>query len=181
MERKVAFTRRERYYLGMAHAAAGDAEEGTGGTCSRLRVGACIVLNDAVVGTGYNGAPAGLPHCDHSRCDTHDEPWGTCARDLAINAPCVQSGTRGGHCENVVHAEKNAIGRCVIRPLGGIEYTTHTPCWECFKFALNSGIVGWVWDEVYRPLDQRIVDAARKNGFYLKGPFGGTPEGHGQA
>src|SRR5512138_3619087 len=33
-------------------------------TCGRLRVGAIIVKERRILTTGYNGSPAGLPHCD---------------------------------------------------------------------------------------------------------------------
>lgn len=37
-------------------------------TCSRLQVGAVFHRDGRILMTGYNGAPSGLPHCDH-RCD----------------------------------------------------------------------------------------------------------------
>jgi dCMP deaminase len=35
------------------------------GTCPELQVGCAFSLNGRILVTGYNGAPAGLPHCDH--------------------------------------------------------------------------------------------------------------------
>ena len=35
------------------------------GTCSRLQVGAVFSRDGRIVSTGYNGAPAGMPHCIH--------------------------------------------------------------------------------------------------------------------
>lgn len=43
-------------------------------TCDRAHVGAVIVRNRRMLTTGYNGAPAGLPHCDeigHLLIDDH--------------------------------------------------------------------------------------------------------------
>jgi len=34
-------------------------------TCSRLAVGAVLARDNRVLSTGYNGAPASLPHCSH--------------------------------------------------------------------------------------------------------------------
>lgn len=35
------------------------------GTCSRLKVGAIFSIDGRILVQGYNGAPAGLPHCEH--------------------------------------------------------------------------------------------------------------------
>ena len=34
-------------------------------TCSRNHVGAVIAKDGRHIGSGYNGAPAGMPHCEH--------------------------------------------------------------------------------------------------------------------
>lgn len=37
-------------------------------TCPRLHVGAVLVKNRRIKGTGYNGSPKGLDHCDDVGC-----------------------------------------------------------------------------------------------------------------
>jgi deoxycytidylate deaminase len=37
-------------------------------TCLRAKVGAVIVRDRSIVSTGYNGAPAGMPHCIDVGC-----------------------------------------------------------------------------------------------------------------
>jgi deoxycytidylate deaminase len=35
-------------------------------TCSRNHVGVVIARNGRTIGSGYNGAPAGMAHCEHT-------------------------------------------------------------------------------------------------------------------
>jgi len=37
-------------------------------TCSRAKVGAVIARDKNILATGYNGAPAGMPHCTDVGC-----------------------------------------------------------------------------------------------------------------
>lgn len=55
-------------------------------TCPRAKVGAVIVKNNHIISTGYNGAPAGEPHC--------------------LDEGCI---VEHGHCLRAVHAEVNAV------------------------------------------------------------------------
>ena len=99
------------------------------GTCSRLRVGAVASREGRVLSTGYNGAPKGLPHCDHSGST---DPLG-----------CVVS----------VHAEANAVAfaaRYGVSLDGAELHLTHSPCVACAHLIINSGIARVVYDESYR-------------------------------
>jgi len=95
------------------------------GTCSRLQVGAVVVQNNRVVGTGYNGAPQNIPHCEHYE-----------------DAPCEIS----------VHAEVNALlyARFDEGAWGPTKmYCTHMPCFECSKLILNTPITIVYYREWY--------------------------------
>lgn len=99
------------------------------GTCSRLQVGAVISRDGRVIVTGYNGAPAGLPHCDHS----YDMPL------------------RG--CDNAEHAERNAIAFAARYGLAleGAELDcTHAPCLNCARSIINAGITRVRYLHAYR-------------------------------
>lgn len=97
-------------------------------TCSRLHVGAVVVQDRQVLSTGYNGAPSGIAHCEHSD-----------------DTPCSIS----------VHAEANAVlfaptlVPCFIREM----YVTHAPCFHCAKLIINAGIDRVVYKDLYRSPD----------------------------
>jgi dCMP deaminase len=85
-------------------------------TCLRRRVGAILVKDRRILATGYNGAPAGLPHCDETGCVR--ERLG------------VPSGERHELCRGI-HAEQNAIIQSANYGTGisrSTIYTTHHPC-----------------------------------------------------
>src|SRR3989344_4813736 len=93
---------------------------GSRSTCDRAHVGAVITKNNVIMSTGYNGAPRGLPHCDD------------------IGHEIV-----GGHCVRTVHAEANAIAQAARNGLsidGACIYLTNSPCYDCFKMIINSGV-----------------------------------------
>lgn len=77
------------YYLDIAQTVAARS------TCLRKKYGAIIVKNDAILSTGYNGAPRGRKNC----CDI-----GYCMRDKLG----IPRGERYEMCRSV-HAEANAI------------------------------------------------------------------------
>lgn len=107
----------------------------TRSTCDRKHVGAVVVLDKAILSTGYNGSIRGMPHCD-------DEGH------IMEN----------GHCVATVHAEANAIIQARTSIEGATIYTTASPCWPCFKLMANAGIRRIVFSEFYG--DARTVEAA---------------------
>jgi dCMP deaminase len=106
--------------------------------CLRRRVGAVIVVDKAIIATGYNGTPMGVRNC----CD------GGCPR-CASDAP---SGAGYDTCV-CVHAEQNAIvlaARHGNATDGGILYATLRPCFGCAKESIQAGIREIVFDEPYQ-------------------------------
>lgn len=89
-------------------------------TCDRAHVGAVIVRDRRILTTGYNGAPAGLPHCDD-------------IGHLMVD----------GHCVRTLHAEQNAIIQAALHGVhtsSSTIYVTHQPCLNCAKMIINAGI-----------------------------------------
>lgn len=103
---------------------------GSRGTCDRVQVGSVIVKNKRILSTGYNGAPAGLPHCDEIG---HE-----------IQTVTNEDGKQSNHCIRTAHAEMNAIcnaARIGVAIDGATIYCKMTPCYKCAQSIINSGIV----------------------------------------
>ncbi|CAB1254008.1 cytidine/deoxycytidylate deaminase family protein [Clostridium sp. MT-14] len=98
-------------------------------TCPRLHVGAVLVKNRRIKGTGYNGSPRGLEHCDEVGCYL-----------------------KNNHCIRTIHAEVNCL--LEVSPEdreNSTLYVTHMPCPECQKLIITCGIKRVVYSEDYKP------------------------------
>jgi dCMP deaminase len=105
----------------------------TRATCDRKHVGAVIVVGKTIVSTGYNGSPRGMPHCDEV---------GHEMKDMGGRMSCVRT----------VHGEANALAQAArtgAKVEGGTLYTTASPCYDCLKLIINSGISRVVCKEFY--------------------------------
>ena len=97
-------------------------------TCTRRRVGAVAVKDKRILATGYNGAPAGVPHCLEVGC---------LREQLGI-----PSGQRHEICRGL-HAEQNVIIQAAVHGIniaGAELYCTTHPCVLCSKMLINCGI-----------------------------------------
>ncbi|WKZ29013.1 MAG: cytidine/deoxycytidylate deaminase family protein [Patescibacteria group bacterium] len=114
------------YFMGIAKIVA------TRGTCNRLQVGAVLVKDRRIVATGYNGAPPGMPHCDGPAGHLMEE----------------------NHCIRTVHAEENCVLQAAVMggngTVGSTLYTTHSPCYHCFKALAGAGVKRIVAGAEYR-------------------------------
>ena len=98
--------------------------------CIRRKVGALIVKNKMIISDGYNGTPAGFENI----CEDED------------------NNTKS----YVLHAEANAItkvARSNNSSEGATLYVTTSPCIECAKLIIQSGIKRLVFSELYRMKD----------------------------
>ena len=98
--------------------------------CTRRQVGALIVKDKMIISDGYNGTPTGFPN--------------VCEDDTNVSLPYV------------LHAEANAItkiARSGNNSDGATLYVTDSPCIECAKLIIQSGIRRVVYDREYRLTD----------------------------
>lgn len=109
----------------------------TRSTCLRRQVGAVLTKEKNILATGYNGAPAGVRHCEETGCLRNQ-----------LNIP---SGENHELCRGV-HAEQNAIVQAAkwgTSINGATLYSTVLPCFICAKMIINAGIVRIVIAEPY--------------------------------
>lgn len=107
--------------------------------CERRKVGALLVKDKMIISDGYNGTPAGFEN--------------VCETDEGVTKPYV------------LHAEANAItkvARSNNSSEGSTLYVTASPCMECSKLIIQSGIRRVVYSELYRITDG--LDLLKKAG-----------------
>jgi len=140
----------DRYFADLAEAVS------KRGTCDRKKVGAVLVVGKRIVATGYNGALAGLPHCDEVGHDLVD----TLGPDGVARPNCVRT----------VHAEANAVAqaaRAGVALEGATAYVNTYPCWPCFRLLVSAGIARVVYTDAYRP-DERVQASAKRLGIAIE-------------
>lgn len=98
--------------------------------CIRKKVGALIVKDKMIISDGYNGTPSGFENiCEEENGTTK---------------------------QYVLHAEANAITK-VAKSSNNCDnatlYVTTSPCLECSKLIVQSGIKKVVFKELYRITD----------------------------
>ena len=108
-------------------------------TCTRAKVGAVIVRDKNILATGYNGAPAGMPHCLDVGC--------------LVYTSRTPSGELEENCFRTIHAEINAIAQAAKNGASIRDadiYITHTPCIQCVKVLINTGIRRIFYEREYK-------------------------------
>lgn len=140
----------------------------------RKKVG-CILVNsnDQVVAQGYNGMPSGFDNqCETDYCDKYNKPIDK------LEHSCIESCMNEDHMtcsrcphyrtktkEEVLHAESNAIAKCA-RSTNSSEgctlYVTMSPCVNCAKTIIQSGIAAVYYLEQYK--DSTGLDLLRSAG-----------------
>ena len=107
--------------------------------CKRRQVGALIVKDRMIISDGYNGTPSGFEN--------------VCEDENGVTKPYV------------LHAEANAISKVAKSGNSSAEatlYVTASPCLECAKLIIQSGIRRVVYRDEYRLTDG--IDLLRRAG-----------------
>lgn len=109
----------------------------------RRQVGCVIVKDQQIVSFGYNGTPSGF---DNS-CEESVE---SCQNNCSCGG-CETTVTK----KEVLHAESNALTKIAKSTMSSGDadlYTTTSPCFECAKLIIQSGIKRVFYNETYRDM-----------------------------
>ena len=130
----------DRRYLAMAQI------WGQNSYCVRRKVGALLVKDKMIISDGYNGTPSGFENI--------------CEDEHQVTKPYV------------LHAEANAITKVAKSnnsSEGSTMYCTASPCLECAKLIIQSGVRRVVYGEMYRIDDGiRLLERAGIELKYIK-------------
>ena len=136
----------------------------------RKRVGCIIVKDNQVVSTGYNGTPHGFDNdCEEDQIRYYDNP------DHAMTLMDKGYKCNDGCCSKevtkrvVLHAESNALAKVSKSTLssdGADMYITMSPCFDCAKLIIQSGIKKVFYSENYR--DTSGIDILEEAGIEVK-------------
>lgn len=124
-------------------------------TCLRRKVGSIIVKDNRILSTGYNGSPHGMENCinnpDVCYRSKHNIPSG---KDL--------------HLCRANHSEVNAIMSALKTGedlAGAAIYVTTSPCSNCAKMIIQSGIIEVYYIDTYE--DMFSISLFREAGINL--------------
>ncbi len=115
----------------------------TNSYCKRRQVGALLVKDRMIISDGYNGTPSGFEN--------------VCEDENGVTKPYV------------LHAEANAISKVAKSGNsadGATLYVTASPCMECAKLIIQSGIRRVVYRDEYRLTDG--IDLLRRAGIEVE-------------
>ncbi len=111
--------------------------------CKRRKVGALLVKDRMIISDGYNGTPSGFENI--------------CEDENGVTKPYV------------LHAEANAITKVAKSgnsSEGATLFVTASPCMECAKLIIQSGIKRVVYRDAYRLQDG--VELLRRAGIEVE-------------
>jgi len=111
--------------------------------CKRRKVGALLVKDRTIISDGYNGTPSGFENI--------------CEDENGVTKPYV------------LHAEANAITKVAKSgnsSEGATLYVTASPCAECAKLIIQSGISRVVYRDAYRLTDG--IDLLKRAGIQVE-------------
>lgn len=139
----------------------------------RLKVGAVLVRDNQIIGTGYNGMPSGWDNnCENKIWDTGSGGW-LSPEEIFEQYPYEEYNPDAERVvrynlktkPEVLHAESNAlmkVARSTESSMNATMFCTHAPCIECAKLIYQAGVTKLYYREQYR--DDKGLEFLSKSG-----------------
>lgn len=106
-------------------------------SCAKAKQAALIIKDNRIISIGYNGPPANSINC----LDYKEKAEEICGKDSS------------GSCLHGIHAEQNAVAFAALNGISlkdSIIYVTQSPCINCAKLIISSGIKEVIYLKSYR-------------------------------
>lgn len=114
-------------------------------TCLKRSVGAVLVKNKRIIGSGYNGAATGIKSClEMGYCYCEQVAWEE-AKGGDERFKAIREEYKLLYCL-AVHAEMNALAQCSAEQAhGSTLYITNYPCPKCTQDGIITNGIGQVF------------------------------------
>ncbi len=125
-------------------------------TCAKTQVGSVIVKDDRIISMGFNGVAEGTEHCYDIFKKEYDHCYRFDSFEKYIETEELKKKHRKFSELNEIHAETNAIlfaAKSGVSTNNSKIYTTWSPCSNCAKSILQSGIKEVYYYNKYRKID----------------------------
>jgi dCMP deaminase len=133
--------------------------------CVSFQVGTIIVKDGRILSAGVNGTPKGYINCDDYHLNQPDYKWSSLPekdrRELHHKWSLVHE----------VHSEVNACANAAangVNLTGATAYLTISPCTDCMKLLIASGIKYIIFKEQYDKSNQDSFIMAKQCGVTLE-------------
>ena len=111
-------------------------------SATRLKVGALLIKEDRIISVGYNGMPKGMTNiCEYEENGVMFTKAEVCHAEMNAIAFAAKNGISTKNCTMVI---------------------THSPCFNCAKLIIQSGIINIYYNEPFR--DDLGIDFLKQTG-----------------
>jgi dCMP deaminase len=141
-------------------------------TCSRIKTASVIQKNNIVISIGYNGSVSNSKHCNEYWIEYYLENYKQKFKtfDDFIKSKDFYDEHHKWSEINELHGEMNAILQACKNGIilqGSTIYTLYSPCINCAKCIISSGITQVCYKNIYKR-DTRGIDFLTKNNINCK-------------
>jgi len=139
-------------------------------TCCKRKVGAILVKEGHGVSTGFNGSVSGAEHCEDHFFNLYLKEGPSIPFKDWLKSDRIRKLHKIFQYKYEPHAEINAINfaaKMGISTEGTELYVSSSPCFNCAKTIIQSGIKSVYFSKVYES-ERGAIDYLRENNIFVK-------------